>query len=948
MEQAQIIVRKNERSWAIEIISQINAIVTRNDLVIKRAGGESTISNKGKSMFPDVILYDSTDLTNILQGWELKMPDVAITNEEFIRDAQRKARALKRKSCVIWNFTYAQFYVLNETKDSFEVKKQWKNPQIISRNDVALYKSDWEKTLLDVVLTVNDYLTHQETTRTSIGDVISQSAINLLINENKNNVAKYIENEGVRNSVINASIEQWWSDIKIEYQFDETDKYKAYAKNVILNWAYRIIFAHLIKKRQNGALLIDELDYDKSPNEANDIFKRITSRCDFYNVFEPILYGELLPSETWESLVELSLFLKENGIKNINQSMLQNILEGSVNTTRRELNGQFTTPKTLARILASITVHDWTDNCADTCCGTGTIPHEIIEQKKSKIGASKAVETTWASDKYKMPLQIANISMTSCDTINLANRLFQKNAFLLNCGDKIQIVNPQDGTTMEVIVPQFGSICSNLPFVPFENIPDEDKIPAYKYQIEYQLDAKSDLSYYLTAHLAKLLKDNGYLGIITSNAWLGTGAGISFYNTISELFDLEQVHISGKGRWFQNADVVTTILLLKKRTISQNNNEKKTSFFVWKIGLDTISRVPEYEKIIINSSLLNNPTDDRIIAKSEYTKSEIDSIKELNISFNAMFHDILWILDIKDKIIPLKKKFSLFRGSRRGWDDLFFPKEKNEIENEFLLPALFNAKKVDSLIAAPDRVAFSCNKSLEELENNYPGSYKWIMKFSTQLNGKNKPLPEVLKKKKDEEWYEMQPNEVAEIFTMMNPDNRIFFGRFETPSFINQRLIGLKQKEANGDTVLYHALLNSILMKFYIEAVGFGRGLGVLDINKDSIANCYMLNPELLSNEDVKEIKDSFKVIVDKEITDIENELSDTEWIVFNKTVLKAFGIESYYSKISNSLLSLRRVRRTARETYSNVTPMMISSTKIYNVQEQVDYDIAAETFKRN
>lgn len=52
------IVRKNERSWAIDIISKINEMVSKSDLMIKKAGGESTISTETvKTMFPDVILY---------------------------------------------------------------------------------------------------------------------------------------------------------------------------------------------------------------------------------------------------------------------------------------------------------------------------------------------------------------------------------------------------------------------------------------------------------------------------------------------------------------------------------------------------------------------------------------------------------------------------------------------------------------------------------------------------------------------------------------------------------------------------------------------------------------------------------------------------------------------------------------------------------------------------
>ena len=79
MSKIDVTINKNERSWAIELISQINSIVDNHDLVIKRAGGESTISvGTRKRMFPDVILYKDRQLNTIIQGWELKMPDVPI------------------------------------------------------------------------------------------------------------------------------------------------------------------------------------------------------------------------------------------------------------------------------------------------------------------------------------------------------------------------------------------------------------------------------------------------------------------------------------------------------------------------------------------------------------------------------------------------------------------------------------------------------------------------------------------------------------------------------------------------------------------------------------------------------------------------------------------------------------------------------------------------------
>jgi hypothetical protein len=908
-------IQKNERSWAIEMISLINQFVKQKDLKIKSAGGETTISYSGKRMFPDIILYanDEEQLSSILQGWEIKMPDVPITNEDFVQDAQRKALALGLNSCIIWNFTYVKFYILNKESGIFDEAKQWNNLNIKSREDVETYKSEWEKTLKDVLLEVNKYLLEDKIIQTSLSNVISNGAINLLINSNKTSVANYYHSKSIKDAVFEAFIDRWWKEIRDEYKFDETDKYAAYSKSVILNWAYKIIFAHLIKGQQQSAVLINELDYKVTPEEANLLFDKITEKCDFFNVFKRIEYNDVLPTETWESLIELSLFLKENGINEINQNLLQQILEGSVNTNRRELNGQFVTPKVLARILVRITIHDWSSYVIDPCCGTGTIPHEIVKQKKrKKISIPDVVKTTWASDKYTVPLQIANLSMLSYDTINLPNRLFQQDALKLAVGEEISFINPKDGSKIKENLPEFGAICSNLPFVSSNNI-QKDELNLLKHN--FSLDGKSDLCYYIALSLSNILKTNGYLGIITPNAWLGTKAGDTFFNELRKVYNIRQVHVSGYGKWFKNADVVTTILLLQKKDDSIQEDNNHVSFFIWKKGLSDIENNPEYEDSIVNSSLLDsvNEHDSSVIKRVEYSYEEIERLHGMNLSYNALFHNVRWLLEkcIKDKLIPITTKFNIIRGSRRGWDDLFFPKKSN-IEKKFLKPALFNAKGVKTLIAEPDREAFVCNEDLDILADSYPNAYQSINKFSRLKNKVGKPLPQVLKMPNCK-WYEMKPNEVVDFFTMMNPDDRLFFGRFENPTFINQRLIGLTPVDSGEDLDLQHALLNSLLMKFFIEAVGFGRGLGVLDINKDNISKCFMLNSSLLSDDKKEQIKTAFKPLLDKDIESVESEMKDEEWVTFNHIVLQAFGIDKYYARICESLSSLRRARKTVK-----------------------------------
>ena len=928
-------IRKNERSWAIELISQINQFSTDNDLIIKRAGGESTVSeHRGQNMFPDVILYGDHDLSSILQGWELKMPDVPINDAEFVHDAQRKATALNFNSCVIWNFTHVKLYIYNNDTHEFTEKKRWDNASIRTRNDVQRYKSKWEKTLQSVLTSVNEYLISGEVKKAFIGDVLTKTSISNIVNENKYSVARYMENEARRNAIMGAQIETWWRDIKTEYEGDEENKYVAYAKSVVINWANRIIFAHLIKQRQMSAYAIDKLDYDKTPKEGNSIFQTITEKSDFYNIFGTMPYNECIPQKTWASLVELSLFLKNSPIKNISQRILQQVLEGSVNISKRLVNGQYPTPPVLASILARMTIHDVTGECFDGCCGTGTIPSFIIKYKKARrICAQQAMATTWASDKFQLPLQIANLAMTNYDTINVPCRLFQRDILTLTPGDEVEIVNPQTGKKEKYSLPMFDAFVSNLPFVKSRDIPDDDLSYTSIINQDYNLSGRSDFSYYIALHLNNLVKVGGYVGIVLSNSFLGTEAGSIFIDTLKKHFDDIKIHISGSGKWFTNADIVTALLVMRKKGDEKNENTN-ISFFTWKKNLEIISENRDFQDTIVNSSLLDKELDSEVLTRVNYSAEELVSLRRLNVSYNSLFSNLKWLLEIENYIVPVSSYLKVFRGSRRGWDPLFFPSADTDIEPQFMYDVLMNARDTESYIATPtsDRKAFCCNLELEELENQgHLGALAWIRSFENETNEKNRPLPVVLARK-GMKWYELVADEEAEIFTMMNPDDRMFYAKFNQPTFINQRLIGLKRKRIADDINLLHALLNSILSLFYIEAVGFGRGLGVLDINKESISKCYMLNPDLLTDEQKTDILDKFAALTTRGIIDINQDIEDPIRLEFDMAVLNAFSIGRYFDNIVSSLKAMRKIRKAVKQHTIELKPI-----KEYNRQDSLN-----------
>ena len=916
-----MIIRKNERSWAISMISDINIKLQNLNIRIARAGGETTISTGHQSMFPDVLLYGDENQTQILQGWELKLPDTPITDITFIKDAQRKAVSLGLNSFFIWNFNAGVLYVRNQIGD-FEIAKQWNETNHIrTRDDVEIYKHEWLPVIVRILLEINEFLVTGVIHGAEIGEIVSDTIVATIIERNKSLVSEEMQRVCATNAVIGAYISVWWNDVQTEFVSDETNMFSAYAKVVLLNWANRIVFAHLIKYSHDAAMAVDNLSFDTTIIEANTVFERITANCDFYNIFNGLENNDLLPEKTWHDIMDLNIFLTSNGVCQIEQTALQTILERTVAISQREVNGQFTTPDVLADILVRLATHDWTGQAIDPCCGTGSIPKAILKHKREQLhNVHQSVETTWAADKFSFPLQISNISMTDIDTINIPSRIFRKNVFTLNEGDSIQVTNPVNGDHMNFHIPKFKTIISNLPFVPFEKISDMDLkyIENITNRIHettgIALSSRSDYYSFIIFTLHKILDNGGRLGIITSNSWLGTTAGREFFNALSYYYKIEQIHISNSSRWFDNAKVITVISILTKRMpVGVALQDELTTFCSWQKSLSELGENEANRDTIVNSALLNRELDPQIMKLKTYTHSEITSLCEMNTSLSALFHNISWLLNIKDRLTPISKVFEVVRGERRGWDTMFYPASGHGIEQCYIRKVLKNSRAINSLFTVADNDAFCCSESLEELRNlNHFGALTWIGRFENGVNQTGRPLPEVLAKK-NMHWYEMKDTNVADIVTTMNPDRRLFFAKFEVPSFINQRLIGLKSTADYPDIDLNHALLNSLLGMFYIEAVGFGRGLGALDISSTTIRKAYMLDPNIIDSEQRERILEKFNVLLQRDVYSTERELSEIDRIEFDHEVLRAYGIEQYYCDIKNSLLSMQRMRLGVR-----------------------------------
>lgn len=911
--------RENERSWAIDLISKINsgAIVCKEDSIIQHAGGEMGLSTGSGSLFPDVLLFGDKGKTSVLQGWELKYPDTPITDQELFKNAVQKAKLLGVNSFLLWNVSVAQLYVNNEKNGKYELLKEWDNLKHITKRSEVAYNMAEINQVLESILKDLEYYFRNGTLRTEkiFNSIVNEQMLSLAFN-NIENCANSLKKASTIDSNFYDEVILWWETEGLSYG-KGADRWIELSRLAIISLMNKLIFANILKKYNSHAQIINQFNDSCTIEECLATFNEISEKCDFYNIFEEKPGERYIDTATFKVLTNFNDYILNLDFNNYSDSLLEELLSIVVTRSKRKVAGQFSTPQELAMILTSLTMTDKSSRISDPCCGTGTIVKAAYDLKVvSGIDSSEAIEQIWAGDKFRYPLQFAMLALSSPENLGKQINIYKDDVFNLNASYKVELHSPISKGTFEVELGEFDAVVSNLPFVQQEILAElNSEAITFVEELNETFDGRSDLYAYIALKIDEILSEKGTAGLIVSNSWLGTEFGEKFFDELKDRYHIKYIVTSGKGRWFQNADVVTNIIVLEKGNTSI---ERKVNFITLKKTIQEIvgdgEKEQQFENVSTMVAKIRRNISSGLYESNSYSYDEIESLNKLGVIKNALFADCSWLFDFEDKLVPLTNFFNVKRGERRGWNPLFYPKNHN-IEPDYIAPVM---KKLDTssyiMNLSASIQGFSCTKTIEELEElNHTGALDWIKSFETVKNGNGELLTKSLAKK-NVHWYEMPLKSSFDIGLLINPDERLFFSKAPQPVFFDQRLTGLVRKNPQDNLDLLVAVLNSIIGIYYIEAIGFGRGLGVLDLNKNKIENKFkMLNPSLISDKDKLIILNLYRELEKRQVMPLLQEIQQRDRYDFDMAVLKAFGLEKYFDNIRNSLVQLFRIRKSVR-----------------------------------
>ena len=915
----------NERAWAIDLISEINRLSAVHSRTIQRAGGEWGLSPHagGKMLFPDVLLFGDASQHSVLQGWELKLPDTAVTDEGLLQNAQEKARRLGLTSFLVWNAVDAVLYRIAD--GSWAPEKTWRCDSIVTRKDVQTKRAAWIETLALILKDLNDYFEHgklpsQPALPTQLNEVVAA-----IIEDGSGLLEESLRGESRRSLAFRSEVSVWWRGAKAEHGNPKDDvRFSRLATEILLHWLHRFLFAHYLKRFLTDAAGIDDLGAASTPQDAEKIFKAISSKRDFAQVFSPRMGAVLLPTRVWRDLLSFNDFLKAVRIDKLDQHLFHITLQAVRQESQRKVAGQFCTPPALAELLARLTIDDLNAPVLDPCCGTGTIARAVYDLKTTcGISSAAAVRTTWASDLYAMPLQFATLALASGESPFETLLVFGHDVLTLTPGIPIAFTDAKSGKPMTKKLPHFPAVVLNPPFVRFEDWmrtePSISEINDYLRSCAGEgLDTKTDYFAPIILHLYRLLAADGRVGSIFPNAWLGADWAVAFRRILQKFFSIEMVLTSGAGRWFQNADIVTNLVVLKRRKqVNRVWRDETTTFGVTTRPLSAWGE--EEPGVIADALTIAAQSGNGAICVNRVSAGELAHFDSLGLCWSAHFTNLNWFKPVERFLTLASTYFEVSRGERRGWDDLFFPPEGASIESQYLQPVLMSAASSPGLIATADGRAFCCSCSLDELRKlGHSGALAWIGKFQQAKNRTGQPLTQVLARG-GLQWYEMRSDTTADLAVSLNPDKRLCFMRLTPRAFVNQRLIRLTARSSTVDLDLAHAMLCSVMGCFYLEALGFGRGLGVLDLNASKLARqMRMLDPKHVPTHSRKSILSAFDRLLKRKVLSLEEELQQSDRMAFECAVFECFGLLDVLPRVQESVLALHRIRCAACQQKAN------------------------------
>jgi type I restriction-modification system DNA methylase subunit len=665
----------------------------------------------------------------------------------------------------------------------------------------------------------------------------------------------------------------------------------------------KLLFYQVIKTIYPDRLDTLQIREHEDVDEALDRFYKQARKIDYAPVYEPDVLSQVpLTRRGQERFRTLIDTLNEFNFAGMQSDFLGQVYEKLIPPKERKRLGQFYTPLSIVELIIALTLKDKDATILDPSCGSGTflikaydklrdlkdIPrenHEGLAEEYHK----ELLSQIFGVDINQFPahLSVINLSIQNpksrVDHVNVAVKDF----FDIKAGQStlsgFESVTAEGKGSVIDLPTAFDVVVANPPYIRQQFLGEKEKRKigqligkefGSKLSVGSSekrrgevivLDKQSDIYLYFFVHSLELLKNNGFLGFITSNKWLEVEYGVPFQELLLKHTRILCI-IEFDRAIFPDADVNTAVTILEKENDKRKRNENTVKFVRVKQKLDFQTLVN-----LVNETV--DSIEDDQIRINVVPQGELE-LGKWNVYLRApAFYSKI---TRNSKVTKLNNVAKVFRGAVTGYNDFFIVNKQAAkdwgIEKNYLKPVMTSPKKIRGLIVRKeglDEFLLLCHEDKADLKGKNVLRYiEHGEKIKVKIEKAARPievtLPNVPTIRVRNLWYNLPEFDVPPIIFQELYDKRTRALWNEAAAHARAPLSYCIPKDGVDARVLI-SFLNSSLAQILFELYGRSYGGGVLDIKVYELKLLPVINPSNLSLDQKEELWKSF-VKLDKAI----------------------------------------------------------------------------------
>ena len=659
----------DERTFAADVAGWVNEFLKgRPDLPFSRAYVEEHVSETTRRH--DFKLYRSGDGQPVLSG-EIKMPDSVEGNHplnaDLVDDALTKASQAGIRYCFTWNVR--QFVLFDSHMQGVPYSQRHiEGPAHVVdatvSDDVA---RDWASTAIrqfwaDFLERFADLLAGRRNFEPS---PIDQRFIGWLEGALEDPIAHTEDALAtLTDSNLKARLNSWMLDQGWEPSTQQEQQRQNLARAARLSCyilVTRLVFYQVLRRRfvQMSPLTIAAVETSEQLREVLDarFSEAVRYSRDYETVFVPdetdigyaIPYLSPTAHSDWARLIQR---IEEFDFSGLDFDVIGQMYERLISASERRRYGQFYTSADVVDLINAFCIRDSDDVVLDPACGGGTFLVRAYSRKRalaqmadmSSVDHERLLGELFGVDIGAFPAQLSTINLAVRHLSDEANypRVAKANFFDAQAGMPLYDIPLTGDSTRSIALDKVDAVVGNPPYIRQENIDASDKsnyrrLHRLEWPGQVGLSGRSDIYVYFFSHAAHLLKPGGFLGFVTSIAWLDTDYGFKIQEFFLRNFKIIAVIESQVDKWFEDARVTTAVTILQKEPDAASRDDNAVRFIQLRKPLSEVY-----------TEALGTPPDDGN-GNEESRQSDMDAFRDLIEAIDADQLTDFWRVQVRNQ-----------------------------------------------------------------------------------------------------------------------------------------------------------------------------------------------------------------------------------------------------------------------------------------------------------